>query len=314
MTINIPYKKIHFIGIGGIGMSALALAMHKGGYLVSGSDLSDSGIVQMLKKEGISVLKSHSSKAIEGKDLVVYSTAISEENPERKEAKRMNIPCWHRSGLLGQWMGQAEQSMGITGTHGKTSTTALLTQILESDGSDPTAFIGGIAPQWGGNLRLGRIKRVVAELDESDRSMCQISVQQIIVTNLEDEHREHYKNLEDLLDTLEGFLFQQKDLRVLFLSADSFGTLRLYDRCKTLNPITFGKSRTADYHLEDFTLTRGGSQFSVSYKGKSLGLFSLPVPGECYMYNALAALACAHQMGIEISLIQKAFHKRTRHP
>jgi UDP-N-acetylmuramate--alanine ligase len=193
LTIPANIKQVHFVGIGGYGMSALALILLKKGYSVSGSDLKESPLTDALTRQGATVMIGHLPENLGSADLVIYSTAIAGGNPELDEAARRNLPLWHRSELLAALLNSAH-GIAIAGAHGKTTTTAMVALLLEAGGLDPTAVIGGVFPAFGSNARLGEGPYLVAEADESDSSFTRYYPQLALVTGIEPDHLEHYDN------------------------------------------------------------------------------------------------------------------------
>jgi UDP-N-acetylmuramate--alanine ligase len=193
LSIPANIKEVHFIGIGGYGMSALALILLKQGYTVSGSDIKESPLTTALTEQGATVMIGHRPENLGSAGLVIYSTAIAGGNPELDEAARRGLPLWHRSELLADLL-NSSHGIAIAGAHGKTTTTAMVVQLLEAGGLDPTAVIGGISPAFGSNARLGSSPYLVAEADESDSSFTRYYPRLALVTGIEPDHLEHYDN------------------------------------------------------------------------------------------------------------------------
>lgn len=209
-TLN-DLRKVHFIGIGGYGMSALALILLQAGFDVRGSDLNPSKLVEILKKSGAKVFIGHREEQLGDAELVVYSTAIPADNPELKAAEKLGLPLWHRSELLAFVLNRGH-GIAIAGTHGKTTTTAMLSLILEKAGVDPTAIIGGEVPFFGGNARLGKSEYIVAEACESDHSFLRYKPYLALVTNIEADHLEHYDgDFNKMVETYRIFINNVKE-------------------------------------------------------------------------------------------------------
>ncbi|MEB3222094.1 MAG: UDP-N-acetylmuramate--L-alanine ligase [Candidatus Sericytochromatia bacterium] len=287
-----PPSALHFVGIGGVGMSAVAQVWHSLGRPVSGSDQAQSTAVQRLQGFGIPVHIGHAADhvgpAVEG---LVVSTAVRQDNPELQEAIRRGLPVFHRSEVLGALMAQ-QRSIAVTGTHGKTTTTAMVASMLVDGAFDPTVLLGGELPELGGNARHGRGEFLVAEADESDKSITNLTAEIVVVTNLEGDHLEHYRDLDEIIDVVAAFLGRLPEGAKLIACADCPGVLRLLERVK-LPVVTYGFSEEAEFRIEDEQLTAGGSTFRV--QGAS---YALQVPGRHNIANATAAIAACSLAGV----------------
>lgn len=296
-------EKVHLIGIGGYGMSGLAKLLLDLGYSVSGSDLTQSDITKHLMEMGAEITFEHDVKNVQGRDVIVYSTAIPEENDELK-AGRANCKVLHRSELLALFI-NAKTGIAITGAHGKTTTTTMLAIIMERAGLDPTALIGGEVQDFSGTSRLGHSQYIVAEADESDQSFARYRPQYAIITNIEADHLEHYNgSFSELLKGYENFAANVQPQGLLLVSAhDPRGEgIRSLARCRTMS---FGISQ-GDYRAKSVTLNSLGSQFSL-YRGQELlGDLQLGVPGKHNILNAVAAAALALELGVDFNAIQDA--------
>ncbi len=302
------YKKIHFVGIGGYGMSALAKILIQLGYQVSGSDLNKSGITQKLEEMGARLFYEHDFRNVFGADLVIYSTAIPLTNPEILAAREKNIPLWHRSELLA-YLINSRYGIAIAGTHGKTTTTAMVSLVLEKGGLDPTAVIGGELSDFDGNARLGKSDYLVAEACESDHSFLRYKPSLAVITNVEADHLEHYGgSFERIIETYEMFIKNLKEGGTAIICGDDPYLKELMGSCSQ-NCITYGLEDYCDYRVRDISYNREGSTFSVYEKDKKLGELELRVPGEHNIYNALAAVAAARELGMEFSDIQDIMKK-----
>ena len=303
-------RHIHFVGVGGIGMSALALLLKQQGKLVSGSDQMDSELLNSLRKAGIQVFIGHSTSHAEGADLVVYSSAVKPGNPERVYAESQSIPEIRRAELLGQIADSYENTLAIAGTHGKTTTTGMVGQILIAAGLDPSILVGGILPDLKSNLRLGKQQHIVVEADEYDRSFLALKPTQIIVTTLEADHLDIYKDLQDVRDTFHEFISKLDDAGQLVLQGDDPELLLLANRSS--HPvISYGLTNMPDYRAIDIEINSFTSKFTVVRRGKKLGEIILNMPGDHNVMNALGAGTLAHQMGIDFKHIKaglESFH------
>ncbi|UMZ74850.1 UDP-N-acetylmuramate--L-alanine ligase [Natranaerofaba carboxydovora] len=308
-------NKIHFIGIGGYGMSALAKVFLQNGYEITGSDITPSSLISSLENMGAKINLFHSKDNVDNTDLVVYSTAIYADNEEIKAAKEKNIPLWHRSELLAHLFNEKD-GIGVAGAHGKTTTTSMISLILAESGLDPTALIGGELSNFGGNARTGGGDKIVAEACESDHSFLRYNSYIAVITNIEADHLEYYDgDFEKLLKTYEEFLANLKPGGVAVVSADCDHIKRVIQGVdKKL--ITFGKSDDADYVIDDIKLFKGGSKFVLKENGKAnelgtieLGTIEMQVPGEHNIQNSAAAAVVALQLGIDFDKIKKALSK-----
>lgn len=290
-------KHVHFIGIGGYGMSALALILRELGYRVTGSDLKPSRLTARLQEAGAVIFFKHRAANAAGAELVVFSTAIPADNPEMAYAKEQGIPLWHRSELLAALMNR-RYGIAIAGTHGKTTTTAMLSLLLERGGLDPTAVIGGEIPYFNGNARLGKGLYLVAEACESDHSFLRYRPQHAIVTNIEADHLEHYGGDFNLLvQTYRRFLqnVSPEGSAVLCLDDPKLQDILPHLRSRV---ITYGLHTDADYTAREIEPEGLGSRFTVWYNGAPLGRVCLKVPGIHNVSNSLAAVAVARELGI----------------
>ncbi|MCW3490537.1 UDP-N-acetylmuramate--L-alanine ligase [Dethiobacter alkaliphilus] len=296
-------KRIHFIGIGGYGMSALARVLLDMGYSVSGSDQKQSKITEKLAREGAEVHQGHDKSYVDGAELVIYSTAIPRHNPEYAAAVQAGLPIWHRSKLLAHFL-NGRFGIAIAGTHGKTTTTSMVAKVLTSGGLDPTAFIGGVLNDFGGNARIGRSQYVVAEADESDNSFLRYNASLAVVTNIEADHMEHYEGDFDLL--LSGY-------RQFLQNIKPEGTAILYAEDQYLGDmvpdhlskiITYGRDK-GDYRATDLRSQGWGTRFTVRRGEAELGEIFLHVPGGHNVLNALAAVVVGLELGVSFADIQK---------
>jgi UDP-N-acetylmuramate--alanine ligase len=296
-------EKVHLIGIGGYGMSGLAKLLLDLGYSVSGSDLTQSDITKHLMEMGAEITFEHNEKNVEGRDVIVYSTAIPEENDELK-AGRARCKVLHRSELLAQFL-NAKTGIAITGAHGKTTTTTMLALIMERAGLDPTALIGGEVQDFSGTARLGRSQYVVAEADESDQSFARYRPRYAIITNIEADHLEHYNgSFAELLKGYEKFVANIHPRGLLLISAHDPRAKEIGAKalCRTKS---FGISR-GDYRAEAVVLNSLGSQFNLCTGDAFLGPVQLAAPGKHNVLNAVAAAGLAMELGVEFEAIQAA--------
>ncbi len=286
-------QALHFVGIGGMGMSAIAQVWHCKGRPVTGSDAHASGTVQRLQGLGVSIRVGHAAEHL-GPDVegVVLSTAVKDDNPEVAEARRRGLPMFHRSHVLGALM-REKTSIAVTGTHGKTTTSAMIASILVEAGVDPTVLLGGDLPDLGGNARSGQGPYLVAEADESDKSIINLHAAIVVVTNLEGDHLEHYRDLDEIIEVVAQFINDLPAGTKLVACADDAGVARLLKVVKNVELTTYGYSEGADFRIVDEALTAGGSTFKVGGR-----VFALQVPGRHNIANATAAIAACALLGI----------------
>ncbi len=295
-------KHIHFVGIGGIGMSALALLLKQQGRTVSGSDQMDSILLDNLRRAGIRVDIGHAAEHAHGADLVVYSSAVKPDNPERAYAESNGIPEIRRAELLGEIASRYAHTLAIAGTHGKTTTTGMCGQILIEAGADPAILVGGILPNLGSNLRLGAMEHIVVEADEYDRSFLALSPDRILVTTLEADHLDIYRDLQDVRDTFLQFISKIDD-GILVLQGDD-AELQLLASRYGRDYVSYGLSEGVTYRATALEQNSFSSGFSVSLNGEDLGRIDLSMPGAHNIMNALGACALTHEMGIPFSAIK----------
>jgi len=298
------FRHIHFIGIGGSGMSAIAKILLEMGYEVSGSDIKYSEILNKLQNQGAKVFIGHDSQNVKGADLVVVSSAIPQNNPEYMEAQKQNITILHRADLLSLLMSQ-KKGIAISGAHGKTTTTSMISLILEKNGYQPTVLIGGELNDIGGNAILGKGEFLVAEADESDGSFLKLRPYVAVVTNIENDHLDYYKNMENMKKAFIRFIENVKEEGFAFLCVDNDNVRDILTGLKK-KIFTYGMKYNADYMPKDIVLKGISSIFGVYYRGKFLGDIELNVPGIHNVYNATAAVGVGHQLGINIKDIASA--------
>ncbi|RUM36122.1 MAG: UDP-N-acetylmuramate--L-alanine ligase [Desulfobulbus sp.] len=299
-------KHIHFVGIGGIGMSGIAELLLNLGYEVSGSDLQSSDITQRLEDLGATVHRGHQADNIIGSDVVVASSAVTEENPEVRCALEEQIPVVQRAEMLAELMRLKKYGIAIAGSHGKTSTSSLVAAILAEAGLDPTVVIGGKVDCLGGrNARLGDGEFLVAEADESDGSFLKLSPVIEVVTNIDLEHLDYYRDLDHIKDTFLRFIKKIPFYGAAILCFDDpniASLLPLLQRRK----ITYGLTEQADLYAARIQVKGRSSEFSVVFRGTELGRVCRNSPGRHTIYNSLAAIAVALELEIDFAVIARA--------
>ncbi|HPD33422.1 MAG TPA: UDP-N-acetylmuramate--L-alanine ligase [Candidatus Kapabacteria bacterium] len=302
-------KKIHFVGIGGIGMSGIAEILLNRGFEISGSDLNENENTDYLRSKGVRITIGHFPENVNGQDVVVYSSAVKpDENPETLEARRQGIPIIRRAEMLAEAT-RLNYSIAIAGTHGKTTTTSMIGLILIKAGYDPTVIVGGRLKDFGGtNARLGKGEWTVLEADEFDRSFLQLFPSIAVINNIEPEHLDIYNGIEDLKNA-----FLQFANKVPFYGFVALGTddPNVKEILSGINKkiITFGMSRNNDYYAKDIVLQGNLSKFILVHNSEIVGEISLNVPGYHNVKNALAAVAVASEMGINFSIIKAALQE-----
>ncbi len=298
-------KRVHFVGIGGCGMSGIAEILFRSGYSVSGSDISMSSVTDRLAKMGITIYSSHAKQNITGADIVVYSSAISHDNIELTEAAEHHVPVLRRADMLGQLM-RMKYSIAVSGTHGKTTTTAIIGKIMSDGGMDPSIIVGGVARRTETGAVMGNSKYMVVEADEFDRSFLKMPSTLAVITTLESEHLDCYKDLDDIKDAFVGFAQQVPFYGCVILCIDEPTLLSIIPRLKKNILLTYGFSAQADYRCTDRVFTPTGTKFKVLYRNNPLGEIELNVPGDHNVKNAMAAISVAVEMGIPFGTIAKS--------
>ena len=293
------YRHIHFIGIGGAGMSALAYVLVKRGFDVTGSDLQAGHMAYELAEAGALVYMGHDECQIEGAEAVVVSTAIPKTNPELVAARAKNIPVLHRSDVLMALLnGTGTKGVAVAGAHGKTTTSAMIGVIAAEAGIDPTVVIGGDVAALGGNARNGESEWVVAEADESDP----------VITNIEDDHLDHYGTEENIYQAFKEYLSHMREGGTAVLCLDNAKVRRLSEETER-NYITYGLTEDCDYYAKDICYSVDGTDYDVYNKGKKLASVHLIVPGRHNVLNSLGAFAASVLMGISPETIVGALAK-----
>lgn len=299
---------IHFIGIGGAGMSAIAYVLLKRGYDVTGSDLNAGHMSAHLAEEGAMVFMGHDACQVDGADAVVISTAIHENNPELAAARAQGIPVLHRSDVLAAILNAAD-GVAVAGAHGKTTTSAMISCISAEGDIDPTIIIGGEVSSLGGNARNGLGRFVVAEADESDGSFLKFHPYLAVVTNIEDDHLDHYGTEENIYQAFKQFLSNIKAGGKAVLCVDNAKVRRLAEETDQ-TVITYGmEGEDADYTARDIVYGVNGTSYKLYYHGEFLTDVHLIVPGRHNVLNSMGAFAAAREMGIATDSILAALSK-----
>ena len=301
---------IHFTGIGGIGMSGIAEILHELGYQVRGSDIAENANVQRLREKGIEIAIPQAAENIDGAAILVISTAIREDNPELAAARAAYLPVVHRAEMLGELM-RLRWSVAVAGTHGKTTTTSLVSALLDAAGIDPTVINGGIISGWGSNARLGKGDWMVVEADESDGSFARLIPTVAIVTNIDPEHLDHHGSFEQLEEAFASFVSAIPFYGFATLCMDHPAVQRLLPRIKGRRVITYGLSANADVRAVSISHQDGQMVFDVQLSDRlqmatdGIKGLRLPMLGLHNVQNCLAAIAVALEMGVDEQTIAK---------
>ncbi|MFH1857903.1 MAG: UDP-N-acetylmuramate--L-alanine ligase [Candidatus Omnitrophota bacterium] len=302
---NLLKKKIHFVGIGGIGMSGLARILLARGCRVSGSDVKRSSLIDRLQKEGAEIAIGHRKENIRDADVLVYSSCIPSENPERIEGGERRLEILSRGELLSRLFQEKKVRIAVSGSHGKTTTTAMTAYLLEQAGCHPVFLIGGISRNLGVNGGDGEGDYFVAEADESDGSFLALSPTLSVVTNMDAEHLDYYKTHERSLEAYAAFLEHTEQKGKVFVSSDCPHTAGILKKLRHPHPVTFGFSPDADIRPDRITKGQGTLQFDVFRRGTKLGTFRLHLSGRHNIANALGVIAVGMECGIPLSAIQQ---------
>ncbi|MBS1792937.1 MAG: UDP-N-acetylmuramate--L-alanine ligase [Acidobacteria bacterium] len=301
-------KKIHFIGIGGIGMSGIAEVLCNLGFIVSGSDLRRSKNTDRLETLfKVRIYEGHAAENIDDAEVVVYSSAVKDDNPEMMMAREKAIPVIPRAEMLAELMTLKPYAVAVAGTHGKTSTTSMVATVLGHAGIDPTTVVGGVVDTLGSNARLGKSDWFVTEADESDRSFLMLYPTIAVVTNIDKEHMESYKGMDDVVQCFTDFVNKVPFYGACVLCLDDPNVQLIIPRIKRRR-VTYGMTAQADVSAQDIRFTETfGSVFKVLKGSEVLGEMTLPVPGKHNIYNALAATAVALELDVPFAKIAEAF-------
>ena len=302
-------KHIHFVGIGGIGMSGIAELLLHLGYKVSGSDLRKTDITRRLELAGGAVYEGHQANRVSGADVLVVSTAVAKDNPEVMAARDEQIPVIQRAEMLAELMRLKKFGIAIAGSHGKTSTSSLVASILDEAGLDPTVVVGGKVDCFGGsNAQLGEGEFLVAEADESDGSFLKLSPVIEVITNIDLEHLDYYRDLDHIKETFLEFVKKIPFYGVAVVCLDDQNLASLLPQIER-RKITYGLSEQADLQATKISVQGCINEFSVVYQGKELGRVRRNSPGRHTVYNTLAAIAVALELEIEFPLIAYAIER-----
>ncbi|MBU0474006.1 MAG: UDP-N-acetylmuramate--L-alanine ligase [Bacteroidetes bacterium] len=303
-------NKIHFVGIGGIGMSGIAEIMLNRGFTISGSDMNESATTERLRSIGIPVIIGHSADNVSDVDVLVYSSAVNIANPEVKAAMEKDIPVIKRSEMLAETM-RMKYGIGIAGTHGKTTTTSMVGLVLTEAGIDPTIIVGGKLSSLGGtNARLGHSDYIVVEADEFDRTFLSLTPCIAAITTLETEHLDTYKDLDDIKSAFVQFANKVPFFGFVVLCLDETALQDIRPLIKK-KVISYGTTQQADVRAIDIKCHEFKTTFTVDYKGEELGEITLNIPGKHNVNNSLVAVTIAKELGVKFSVIKKSLESFT---
>jgi UDP-N-acetylmuramate--alanine ligase len=302
---------IHFVGIGGIGMSGIAEVLANLGYTVKGSDVAESQNVRRLRDQGIAVAIGHAASNVEGADVVVVSSAIKRDNPELVAARTKRLPVVRRAEMLAELM-RLKSCIAIAGTHGKTTTTSLVATLLDAGRLDPTVINGGIINAYGTNARLGAGDWMVVEADESDGTFLKLPADIAIVTNVDPEHLDHFKTFDAVQAAFQGFVENVPFYGFAVMCTDHPVVQTMVGRIEDRRIVTYGENPQADVRLMGLDHANGNSRFAVAFRDRAgddvhtIDNLILPMPGRHNALNATAAIAVAHDLGISDAAIRDA--------
>ena len=309
--INLPdIKQVHCIGIGGIGLSAIAEILLSKGITVTGSDMNESEITDRLIKAGAHVFLGHRAKNVEGADCVVFSAAVAQDNPEMMRAHELGIPTMTRAEMLGILMSECENSIAVAGTHGKTTTTSMISLILENAGKGPTILVGGLLSEIGGNVKIGSKDYFITEACEYMDSFLTLAPKIEIILNIDSDHLDYFKDIDHIVNSFTKFAnLVPEDGFLIAYDSNPF----VKSVTKDLpNVFTFGLNEGSTYFATNIVFNNSGMpQFYVESKGETLCKIQLAVPGEHNILNALAAFACCHKLGVCVNEIASTLEKYT---
>lgn len=295
-----PGDHVHFVGIGGIGLSAIARILLQRGYTVSGSDLQLSPITQALVQLGARVYQGHSAENVGQADVLVASSAVPRDNPEVLAAQHKHIPVLKRGRMLSALM-ESRYGIAIAGTHGKTTTTAMIGLVLEQGGLDPTILVGGVVPELGTNAKNGKGSHFVVEADEYDRTFLELSPQIVVVTSIEMDHPDCFTDLQDVSEAFRSFVSRVPADGLVMACGDDDEVMRMVQAHRRPHVATYGLGRGLDWRATNLRRNLlGGNDFQVIARGEKRGEFQLSIPGLHNVSNAVAAIAIADHLRVDL--------------
>ena len=303
-------RKIHFVGIGGSGMCPIAEILLHRGYELTGSDISESDTLERIRSYGIPVFMGQRAENVDGAELVVYTAAVKPENPELVAAREKGIPTVERSVMLGMVARRYENAVAVAGTHGKTTTTAMITQILLGAGRDPSAVIGGRLPLIGGNGRAGHSDTIVCEACEYVDTFLQLFPAVSVILNIDNDHLDYFGTVENTIRSFRQF--SEQTSKLIVVNGDNENAMKAVEGLKGPKVVTYGCGEGNDCRAADVQDTfRARERFSVVKSGEKAADISLSIPGKHNIYNALAAFAVCDFLGVEPQVIARNLHEFT---
>ena len=310
-----PYDKIHMIGIGGIGMSAIAELLLSSGKKISGSDINSSEITKKLAKKGIEIFIGHSAEHIKDMDLVIYTSAVNADNPEFAKAMELNIPTMDRAEALGLLMKNYKEIIAVSGAHGKTTATSMISMIFEDSGVDPTILVGGMIEEISGNVKVGKNDYMITEACEYKENFLKFHPTMEIILNVDEDHLDYFRDLKHIMEAFGKFTECLPKKGTIVANFDDYN-VRVVCAASDKKTISYGINEDAYYKAINIVYTdKGTPSFEILKGGQPYGRFELSVPGKHNIYNALAAIAASDACGIETDAIQKrlnSFHSPKR--
>ena len=302
---NHDYSHVHFIGIGGISMSGLAEILLEKGYKVSGTDTKESGIINRLENLGAKIYIGHSEDNIKGADLIIYTDAISKDNLELEAAINSSVVIVDRATFLGALMKNYETSIAISGTHGKTTTTSMLSTIATHGNLNPTILLGGELDEIGGNVKLGNDKFIITEACEYKANILKYYPSIVIILNMDEDHLDYFKNLDHIVNTFVKYGENLTEEDYLIINTDDPHAQKVINATKA-KVITFGIDSKCDYKAENISISEEGyPKYTLNNKNKEFYEINLTVMGNHNIYNSLAAIAATHIVGLKLDNISK---------
>lgn len=299
-------RHVHFVGVGGIMMSGIAELMKNKGFIVSGSDRSSSSMIDHLRQEGIQVMIGHKEDNVVGADLVVYSSAVPEDNVELIKARALDIAVLNRAEMVGTLMFEYNTSIAIAGAHGKTTTTSMMSNILNASEYDPTILVGGISENLGGNVQIGDSSVLLLEACEYKENFLHFNHNVGVILNIDEDHLDYFDDLEHIIQAFIKFAKKIPSTGALIINNDDYNAKKIKSHvdCQV---ITFGINTEAEFQGRNITFNdQGKSKFDVYHKGELYGTFFLKHPGQHNIYNAIAAIVTAHTLDIPVETITGA--------
>ena len=304
------YKRVHCLGIGGIGLSAVAEILADRGHIVSGTDINPSKVTRHLECQGIKVFTKHEPENVEGVDAIVYSAAVSDENPEVVRARELGIPMFSRAEVLGMIMGDYGHSVAICGTHGKTTVTSMTSLILRNADYRPTILVGGNLPQINGNVEIGTTDYFVTEACEYMDSFLQLKPSIGVILNIDSDHLDYFKDMDHIVRSFSAFVEQIPPHGIIIAFGDNPFVRSILKGHS--NKITYGYSESNDFYAENIVFNESGYPvFDICHNGNTITSIELSVPGEHNVLNAMAAFVTASYLGVEVPVIVQTLKEYT---